>query len=123
MDIIDFSKYIAALLIVLGLLGGFAMLAKRGAIPGLLPGVSPFAGFGGPKPKRRLEVQEALILDPRRRMVIVRADDEEHVILLGPERETHLTTRPAKPVFEPVEPDLSEDDALHAQAALKEAAE
>ena len=107
MDLIDFSRYFAALLVVLGLLGGFALLARRGWIPGGMQGLSSFSALSGAKPERRLSVKETLILDPRRRMVIVRADDEEHVVLLGPERETLVSSRPAKaePVFEPVAPD------------------
>ena len=113
MDLIDFSRYFAALLVVLGLLGGFALLARRGWIPGGVQGLSGFANLAGPRPERRMEVKETLILDPRRRMVVVKADDEEHVLLLGPERETLLSTRPAKsePVFEPVAPHADEAPA------------
>jgi flagellar protein FliO/FliZ len=111
-DVIDLSRYFAALLVVLGLLGGFAVIVRRGWLPGSFPA---FANLSGPRAKRRLEVKESLILDPRRRVLIVKADEEEHVLLLGPERETLLTTRPAKvePVFEPDMPDhvLLESDA------------
>ncbi len=104
MDIIDFSRYFAALLVVLGLLGGFAVIVRRGWLPGGFPAI---ANLTGPRLERRLEVKESLILDPRRRILIVKADAEEHVLLLGPERETLLTTRPAKqePVFEPEMPE------------------
>ena len=114
MDLIDFSRYFAALLVVLGLLGGFALLARRGLIPGSIQGLSGFSGLsGGPRPERRLSVKETVILDPRRRVVIVKADDQEHVLLLGPERETLLSTRPARPepVFEPIAPDTEGGDA------------
>jgi len=116
-DIIDFSRYFAALLVVLGLLGGFAVIVRRGWLPGGFPAI---ANLAGPRAERRLEVKESLILDPRRRVLIVKADDEEHVLLLGPERETLITTRPAKGelVFEPEMPDdvLTEDgDADAAQ--------
>lgn len=114
MDLIDFSRYFAALLVVLGLLGGFALLARRGWIPGSIQGLAGFSRLsGGPRPERRLSVKETVILDPRRRVVIVKADDEEHVLLLGPERETLLATRPAKPepVFEPITPDAEDEDA------------
>ena len=120
MDLIDFSRYFAALLVVLGLLGGFALLARRGWIPGAAVNLSGFSGLSGPRAERRLKVQETLILDPRRRLLIVRIDDEEHVLLLGPERETCLSTRPvaAEPVFQPIAPDRSEnEDEPHAQAA------
>jgi flagellar protein FliO/FliZ len=38
----------------------------------------------GPQTPKRMKVTESLMLDPRRRMVIVRCDDREHLILLGP---------------------------------------
>lgn len=114
MDQIDLLRYFAALLIVLGLLGGFAVVARRAGWTGALPGLGGLA----PRPTdRRLAVREALVLDPRRRLVIVRSDDTEHVLLLGAERELLLDSRPARtdPVFEPVSPDP--DDAPDAAGA------
>ena len=120
MDQLDIIRYFAALIIVLGLLGGFAVIARRAGWTGSLPGLDRF--IQSPV-ERRLAISESLILDPRRRVVIVRSDDHEHVLLLGPERETLLETRPAKPepVFEPVLP-ASEDaetneDAPHESPA------
>ena len=107
MDLIDFSRYFAALLVVLGLLGGVAVILRKGWLP------SGLTGFQGlERRERRLSVKESLILDPRRRLLIVKSDDVEHVLLLGPERETVLETRPARiePVFEPAMPDESQDD-------------
>lgn len=115
MDLIDFSRYFAALLVVLGLLGGVAVILRKGWLP------AGFAGFQTLERRaRRLSVKESLILDPRRRVVIVKTDDTEHVLLLGPERETLLETRPAKaePVFEPVAP---EPDAAATGGALRAA--
>ena len=126
MDLIDFSRYFAALLVVLGLLGGFALLARSGWIPGSMKGFSGLGTLTGPRPERRLAVKETLILDPRRRVMIVKADGEEHVLLLGPERETLLSTRPARPepVFEPVAPEGNSDGETNAgDAPRPEAAE
>ena len=66
-----------------------------------------------PTRKRRLSITETLMLDPRRKVVIVRVDDAEHVLLLGAEREQVLDRAPAKeePVFEPVAPDTVDTDA------------
>ncbi|MFW5661277.1 MAG: flagellar biosynthetic protein FliO, partial [Oceanicaulis sp.] len=102
MDLIDFSRYFAALLVVLGLLGGVAVILRKGWLP---TGLSGFQGLE--RSERRLAVKESLILDPRRRIVIVKSDGVEHVLLLGPERETVLETRPAKsePVFQPELPE------------------
>jgi flagellar protein FliO/FliZ len=118
LDLIDFSRYFAALLVVLGLLGGFALLVRSGWLPGSLQGFSGLSSLTGPRPERRLSVKETLILDPRRRVMIVKVDGEEHVLLLGPERETVLRTRAAKPepVFEPVAPDATDESQLEAEA-------
>ncbi|MEQ8434080.1 MAG: flagellar biosynthetic protein FliO [Oceanicaulis sp.] len=113
MDLIDFSRYFAALLVVLGLLGGVAVILRKGWLPS---GLASFQGLD--RRERRLCVKDSLILDPRRRIVIVKSDDVEHVLLLGPERETVLETRPVKaaPVFTPVAPaDL--EDAARADSA------
>ncbi len=116
MDVVDFSRYFAGLLIVLGLLGGFAVIVRRGWLPGGFPAI---ANLSAPRPKRRLTVKESLILDPRRRVVIVKADDQEHVLLLGPERETVLETRPAHadPVFAPELPDEGGDGRSDGEAS------
>ncbi|MBC7768320.1 MAG: flagellar biosynthetic protein FliO [Phycisphaerales bacterium] len=39
---------------------------------------------GGASAPRRLKLSESLMLDPRRRLVLVRCDGREHLILLGP---------------------------------------
>jgi flagellar protein FliO/FliZ len=105
MDVIDFGRYFAALLLVLGLLGGLALLARRAGLAHFLPSIQRSNA------PRRMEVASTLMLDPRRRVVLVRVDDEEHVILLGLAGETVLDRRPAPPRFEPVEPDLADETA------------
>ncbi len=114
LDQLDIIRYFAALILVLGLLGGFAVLARRAGWTGALPALDRWS----PHPrKRRLSVTETLILDPRRKVVIVRIDDTEHVLLLGGEREQVLERGPARedPVFEPVAP--SEDESPDVESA------
>lgn len=125
MDQLDIIRYFAALILVLGLLGGFAVLARRAGWTGALPALDRFS----PHPrKRRLAVTESLILDPRRKLVIVRVDDAEHVLLLGADREQVISSAQARPepVFEPVTPDTeaeveasrdSEDDGTASTSA------
>ncbi|MGY6627159.1 MAG: flagellar biosynthetic protein FliO [Oceanicaulis sp.] len=101
MDQVDFIRFFAALILVLGLLGGFWVILRKGWLP------SGFSGLVNLQPARgarRLSIRESLLLDPRRRVVIVRADGMEYVVLLGAAGETLLDTRPAppEPVFEPV---------------------
>jgi len=120
LDLIDFSRYFAALLVVLGLLGGVAVILRKGWLPAGLAGFQTLE-----RSARRLSVKESLILDPRRRVVIVKTDDTEHVVLLGPERETVLESRPARsdPVFKPEAPVPADETWLTSHDAASRAAE
>lgn len=71
-----FIVFIAGLIIVGGLLlKGY--LAQEG-------GAASFTGsFFGPKPEKRLEVVDQSNVDGRRRLVLVRRDDVEHLIMTG----------------------------------------
>jgi flagellar protein FliO/FliZ len=92
MDILDWVRAVVALIATLGLIGLAALAARR---LGMLQGV-------GPGQVRRMRVMERLMLDPRRSVVIVRIDSEEHVLLLSPFGERKLARRPAVP--DPVPP-------------------
>ncbi|MEK9726176.1 MAG: hypothetical protein VW405_22180 [Rhodospirillaceae bacterium] len=82
---IDYFRFVLALAFVLGLIAILAAVARR-------------AGFGFPAAalksggKRRLAVVEATQVDGRRRLVLVRRDDVEHLILLSPTAETVVET-------------------------------
>ncbi|MGH1479047.1 MAG: flagellar biosynthetic protein FliO [Geminicoccales bacterium] len=69
-------RFILALALVLGLVAFFAWLAKRFRF-------GSFVGAGSSS--ARLQVVESLALDPRRRLLIIRRDQQEHLLLLGPE--------------------------------------
>jgi flagellar protein FliO/FliZ len=69
----DWARALFALLATLALIGAAAYGARR------LGMLQP----GGQGP-RRLKVMETLMLDPRRRLVIVRCDEREHLLLLSP---------------------------------------
>lgn len=76
MDSTHYLRFVLALLVVLGLIALFAWLAKRFRI-GSFPGTTVGSG--------RLQVVESLAIDPRQRLVLVRRDDREHLLLIGPE--------------------------------------
>ncbi len=76
MDLLGLLRATFALAIVLGLILGLAYGLRRYA-PGLM------AKLQAPRGKRRLTVVETLVLDPARRLVLVKLDDEERLILLG----------------------------------------
>lgn len=82
MGFLDFLRAVLALSVTLGLIGLAAWAVRRHA-PGLL---ARLQGASGPR-RRRLEVLETLMLDPARRLVIVRVDDEERLLLLGEGRD------------------------------------
>ena len=74
-DSVSYMKFIFALIFVLGLIGGFALLAKK-------------FGMGNRGPMRRgkgsrLSIIESMALDAKRRVVLIRRDDKEHLLLLG----------------------------------------
>lgn len=50
---------------------------------GSLTGASPAGGLFGQRPERRLGVIEQSSLDGRRRLVLIRRDDVEHLIMTG----------------------------------------
>ncbi len=93
MDLLDFARAVFALLATLALIVGAAYLARR------LGMLQP----GGPGVKR-MRVTETLLIDTRRRMVIVRVDDREHVMLLGPAGDTLVSDMAAKEMPAPQAP-------------------
>jgi flagellar protein FliO/FliZ len=86
MDITDIARMLAALAVTLGL-GGLALVAVRRFAPlAVLKMKTPA--------ERRIAVVETLMLDPQRRLLLVRCDEEEHLLLLGEGR--LLSQRPAR---------------------------
>lgn len=80
MNFLDLARAVFGLAFTLGLIGVVAWAARRYA-PQLL------AKLNAERGARRLQVVETLVLDPARRIVLVRVDDEERLILLGEGRE------------------------------------
>jgi flagellar protein FliO/FliZ len=110
MDFAGVLRAVFSLAVVLGLIVGVAFLLRRYA-PQLL------ARLEGVHGHRRLKVVETLVLDPARRLILVRLDNEERLILLGegrelleprdppppePVRETVLSPRPPAPGAAPL---------------------
>jgi flagellar protein FliO/FliZ len=72
----DIARFVGALALVIGLIALAGFVARR-------------LGLGGAGPTRvgrarRLSVTESIALDPKRRLVLVRFDALEHLLLLGP---------------------------------------
>lgn len=93
MDFSTYLRFALALALVLGLIGLAAWAARRFGMGGRIR-ISP-----GAKPGKRLAIAEVLAVDNKRRLVLVRRDDIEHLLLLGPHGDTVVergrTRRPA----------------------------
>ncbi len=77
MDIAEFARAVFALAVTLGLVG-LAAVGMRRFAPEWMARLQTRRGT-----KRRLSVVETLVLDPHRRLVLVRCDDQERLVLLG----------------------------------------
>ena len=69
-----YLRFFFALVFVLALIALLAWLARRFGFAG---------AFARPRSARRLSVVESLSLDARHRLVLVRRDGTEHLVLLG----------------------------------------
>jgi flagellar protein FliO/FliZ len=72
LDPIDYLRFLAALAFVLGLIALCAWAARRWRIGPAASGAA-----------RRLAVLETLPIDARRKLVLVRCDQRQHLLLLG----------------------------------------
>jgi flagellar protein FliO/FliZ len=104
----DILTYLLLIVLIAGALIAAALVARS-----TLNGTSPLDGFFGPKPDRRLDVVEHAAVDSRRRLVLVRRDNVEHLIMTGGPVDVVIETgiaqrAPARPEAalrpEPVEP-------------------
>jgi flagellar protein FliO/FliZ len=79
MDLEIYLRFVVALVFVLALIGLIAWLGRRmGWIGRIVPGATR-AG--------RIGVVEAVSIDAKRRLVLVRRDGVEHLVLVGPTSE------------------------------------
>jgi hypothetical protein len=72
-------------LFYLFLLALLALIVVAGVwlVRSYLNGVSPVASIFGPRPERRLAIVEQAAVDSRRRLVLLRRDNVEHLIMTG----------------------------------------
>lgn len=89
MESVDLSllRVLLAFTVVLGLMAGLAAGLKHLSSKGFVLSVGCRRGR-----HRRLMVVESLPLDARRRCVIVRCDDREHLLLLGGQNDIVVET-------------------------------
>lgn len=108
-ETVSWLRLVLAFSVVFALLAALGLILKYIKTRGfVIPGLSQ------PPGNARLQIVESLALDVQRRLVIVRCDAAEHLILLGPERDTvvdtHLdanqlsSTAPEKPFLRTLRP-------------------
>jgi len=94
MDAGNYFKFILALVFVLGLIGLLATVVRR-------------LGFGVPQTPfkraedKRLGLVEVMPLDAKRRLVLIRRDDVEHLIIMGATDETVVERNINPPLKKP----------------------
>jgi flagellar protein FliO/FliZ len=84
METTNYLQFGAALIFVLALIGAIALLLRA------------FGGLNLAQRRpgdRRLSVTESLLIDARRRILLVRRDDEEYLVLLSPHGDVILDDR------------------------------
>jgi flagellar protein FliO/FliZ len=84
MDLDVYLRFVVALVFVLALIGVVAWVGRR---MGFLGRVTMGRGNGG-----RIGVVEAVAIDAKRRLVLVRRDRVEHLVLVGPTTELLVET-------------------------------
>jgi flagellar protein FliO/FliZ len=92
MDEVDPLRFLFSFAIVIGLIGLMAVFLKRygqaiqsGRLTGRL--AKWFGQTNAQQTMGRLEIIEMRYIDPRRKLVLVRCDQREHLLLLGDGRE------------------------------------
>lgn len=76
-------KFVGALLFVLALMLGLSLIMRR-----VNAGNGLANGLGLAASRRRLKIIETLPLSARHRLVLIKRDDTEHLVILGPAGET-----------------------------------
>ena len=94
MDLLDIGRYLGALLLVLGLIGFAGLAARRFGFPGLAK----------PASARRLKIVESLMISPRQRLVLVRRDNVEHLVMICPDGASLIERNIAAPSIPPESP-------------------
>lgn len=86
-------RFAGSLALVLGLIALLAYGVRRWGhvVPGLVTGIP------ASRKTARLGVVESLSVDPRRRLVLVRRDGIEHLLLIGPDGQNVVETGIAPP--------------------------
>jgi len=83
-----YLRFALALVLVIALIGALAWIVRR---------MGWGSRFVAPAAKRRLGILEVLPLDGKRRLVLLRRDEAEHLILLGADRDLLIESGSGRP--------------------------
>jgi flagellar protein FliO/FliZ len=107
-DMETYARFLLGLVFVLGLILALSWAARR---LNLVPGAIKLAQTG----KRRLAIVEISAVDAKRRLVLVKRDNVEHLLLLGPTSETVVEsgiTPPESTLQSPASPSAETDSPV-----------
>ncbi|PCI42485.1 MAG: flagellar assembly protein FliO [Rhodospirillaceae bacterium] len=85
MDAVNYVKFILALVFVLGLIGLLTLVVRRF---GLGVGQTPYKRAH----EKRLKLVEVMPIDGKRRLLLFKRDNVEHLVILGATGETVIET-------------------------------
>lgn len=89
MEMVEIGRFIASLAFVIGLILAVAWIAKRVGLERKLNlKASQF---------KRIEIIDRMMIDPRRRLVLIRRDGREHLLLLGTTHDLVIESYDAPP--------------------------
>jgi flagellar biogenesis protein FliO len=77
MEFVQIGQYIAAFALVVGLIGLMALAMRKFGNPGMRR---------RPRSEARLEIVESLPIDARSRLILIRRDDVEHLLVKSGDR-------------------------------------
>jgi len=99
MELLPLLRTLGALGCVLGLLGGALWAVRRFdlALPGRV---------GARADTRRVALVERVAIDAKRSLVLLRRDDAEHLVLIGPDRVTVVESGIVRPAPAPTFHDM-----------------
>jgi flagellar protein FliO/FliZ len=83
MEAMDWGQYIGSLFVIIAMILALAYLVKR---VGLAAKIKHTTSLNG-----HMEVMDTLYLDPRRRILLVRCRDQEHMVLVAGEQTQYLS--------------------------------
>ncbi len=84
--VLEISRYVAALALVLALIGAAGLVARKWGVPGVTRAVAD----------KRLAIVETLMIGPRQKLFIIRRDNVEHLVFSGPDGACLVENIPAE---------------------------